>query len=667
MRQKKHMSWIIKLGFLFFIINSFTSSFEEIKDYPIHPAPFTDVKIADEFWAPRIETNRKTTIPFAFRKIAETGRLDNFYKASGQEQGKFEGKRYNDTDVYKVMEGAAYSLAWYPDPELEKYLDRLIEVIAAAQEEDGYLYTARTVDPDHPAPGAGASRWINLQGSHELYNSGHLFEAAVAHYQATGKHSFLNIAIKNADLLTRVFGPGKKHDIPGHQEIEIGLAKLYRVTGNTKYIELAKFFLDQRGKPHESEPYPDSSIFAIYNNSRYMQDHLPVLEQEEAVGHAVRAVYMYAGMADIASLTGNIDYVNAIDKIWENVISKKIYLTGGVGSRHTWEAFGDNYELPNRSAYNETCAAIGNTFWNHRLFLLHGDAKYIDVMEKIIYNGLISGVSLSGDLFFYQNPLESNGGYERSPWFEVSCCPGNIARFLPSFSGYIYAIRDKNIYVNLYVKSRANIKIANNQILIIQETQYPWEGRVKFIINPSYQKKFSILFRIPGWAQNQPIPSNLYQFLEKSDESYTLKVNRKPIKILMEKGFARIERKWQKGDIIELNLPMPVRRVIANEAVEENRGKVALERGPLVYCAEGIDNNGSVLNLVLPDSVKFKKQFKKDLLNGIMVLKGKAIGLYHSKDGKSIEEQQQNFLAVPYYAWAHRDAGEMIVWIPRRE
>lgn len=421
---------------------------KSITDYPVKPVPFTDVHVDDDFWLPRMETNRSVTIPFALKKNEDTGRVNNFRKAAGLMEGKYEGRRFNDTDVYKVMEGVAYSLSLDHDPELEKYLDSLIEIIAAAQEEDGYLYAARTVDPENPAPGAGPGRWTRLRGSHELYNAGHMYEAAVAHYLATGKRTFLDVAVKNADLLVKEFGPEKRRDFPGHQEIEIGLAKLFRVTGNKEYLKLAKFFLDERGHAHDGGLYPESSPFAIYNQKKYMQDHKPVLEQNEAVGHAVRASYMYAGMADVAALTGNVEYVRAIDSVWENVVSKKMYLTGGIGARHTSEAFGDNYELPNFTAYTETCAAVGNVMWNHRLFLLHGDARYIDVMERVLYNGLISGVSLSGDRFFYQNPLESKGKYERSPWFEVACCPGNITRFIPSFPGYVYAQRNGILYVN---------------------------------------------------------------------------------------------------------------------------------------------------------------------------------------------------------------------------
>ena len=661
------MNRLIKwLLFGAFIITAFiVCGNKKAADYPVKPVPFTDVHVDDVFWLPRMETNRSVTIPFALKKNEDTGRVNNFKKAAGLMEGKYEGRRFNDTDVYKVMEGAAYSLSLDPDPELEKYLDSLIEIIAAAQEEDGYLYAARTVDPENPAPGAGPGRWTRLRGSHELYNAGHMYEAAVAYYLATGKRTFLDVAVKNADLLVKEFGPNKRRDFPGHQEIEIGLAKLFRVTGNKEYLKLAKFFLDERGYAHDGGLYPESSPFAIYNQKKYMQDHKPVLEQNEAVGHAVRASYMYAGMADVAALTGNVEYVRAIDRIWENVVSKKMYLTGGIGARHTSEAFGDNYDLPNFTAYTETCAAVGNVMWNHRLFLLHGDARYIDVMERVLYNGLISGVSLSGDRFFYQNPLESKGKYERSPWFEVACCPGNITRFIPSFPGYVYAQRNGILYVNLFVGDTAKIMVENNSVEIKQETRYPWEGVVKITIDPERSAEFTLNIRIPGWAQNLPVPSDLYRYMRKRNGDVKLTVNGNPFTMDIERGYARIRRRWRRGDVVELDLPMPVRRVICNENVKDNRGKVALERGPLVYCAEWVDNGGGVLDLLLPDSIELESKYQEDMLGGIVIIKGKVFELKKSDDGKFTGRIDRELIAIPYYAWAHRGEGEMAVWLLR--
>jgi DUF1680 family protein len=384
-----------------------------------------------------------------------------------------------------------------------------------------------------------------------------------------------------------------------------------------------------------------------------MQDHIPVTEQAEAVGHAVRATYMYAGMADVAALTGNADYIQAIDRLWENVVSKKLYLTGGVGARHTSEAFGDNYELPNSSAYTETCAAIGNAFWNHRMFLLHGEAKYIDVMERVLYNGLVSGVSLNGDCFFYQNPLESSDRRERSPWFEVACCPGNIVRFIPSFPGYIYAKKNENLYVNLYVQGEANIELKNQMVRISQETRYPWEGNIQMTVHPEKEGEFALFLRIPGWTQGHPIPSDLYRFLGEDPAHVDIRINGTPYPFEMEKGFAKLNRKWKPGDRIELSLPMPVRRVQSHENLQDNQGKIALQRGPIVYCFEEADNAGQVIGLTLPDDSRLETQFLPDLLGGLVVI-------------NSTAADKSPLTAIPYYAWAHRGAGEMAVWIHRK-
>ncbi|MCI0495958.1 glycoside hydrolase family 127 protein [candidate division KSB1 bacterium] len=629
------------------------------KDYPITPVPFTDVQIKDNFWQPRMETNRTVTIPYDFKKCEETGRIDNFSKAGRLTEGEFIGIRYNDSDVYKVIEGAAYSLSLHPDPELEKYLDDLIAKIAAAQEDDGYLYTTRTIDPENPAKNAGKERWSYMIHSHELYNVGHMYEAAVAYYQATGKRSLLDVALKNANLIDSVFGPGKKHNPPGHQEIEIGLSKLYRITGEEKYLNLAKFFLDQRGKYIGRNPYDE------YLGASYTQDHKPVIEQDEAVGHAVRAGYMYSGMADVAALTGDKNYIDAIDKIWDNVVSKKLYITGGIGARGNGEAFGDNYELPNLEAYNETCAAIANMFWNHRLFLLHGNAKFIDVLERTLYNGFLSGVGMSGSEFFYPNPLESDGRHKRSPWFDCACCPVNVVRFLPSLPGYVYAQKDDDLFVNLFMTSDATIKMKDNIVNLVQQADYPWEGKIRIIVNPEKPDDFAIHVRIPGWALGQPVPGDLYHYLNPTDEKVALSVNGEAVDFQLEKGFAVLKRNWKKGDVIEMNLPMPIRKVVAHDSVKADIGKLALERGPIVYCAEWVDNGGHVLNLMLPQVAELATEFRDYLLNGIQVIRGKALGLH--SDGTVTSNRDQDFLAIPYYAWAHRGSGEMAVWLPYQE
>jgi DUF1680 family protein len=634
------------------------------RDYPVKPVPFTAVHFNDAFWAPRIEINRTVTIPFAFEKCDETKRFYHFERAAAALRGEQlqdkspPGYPFDDTDPYKVLEGASYTLSVHPDAKLEAYLDSLIAKIGAAQEPDGYLYTTRTINPASPHAWAGPERWVlEKVDSHELYNLGHLYEAAVAHYQATGNRSLLDIALKTADLLTQTFGPGKKSIWPGHQITEMGLVKLYRVTGEKRYLDLAKFMLDARG--------PDGDRGA---GRQYNQSHKKVVEQTEPVGHAVRATYMYSGMADVAALTGDAAYVNAIDKIWESMVDRKLYITGGIGASGSGEAFGRDYELPNLTAYNETCAAVGNDYWNHRLFLLHADAKYIDVMERTLYNGLISGVSLDGKSFFYPNPLESNGRHQRSPWFGVACCPGNITRFMASVPGYVYAQQGDTLYVNLFVGSASEIEMDNGRkVKLSQETRYPWDGAVKMTVAPDKAAAFAINVRIPGWARGEAAPGDLYNFLDQVREPVTLKVNGKPVPLKIEKGYVSLRRNWKKGDVIALTLPMPVRRVVANNQVAADRGHVALQRGPIVYCAEWPDNpDGQVRNLMLPDSATLQAEFRSDLLNGVTVIKSRSLALSFDAEG-NVLKKEQDFTAIPYYAWANRGRGEMIVWIPDNE
>ena len=634
------------------------------RDYPVKPVPFTSVHFNDQFWAPRIEINRKVTIPFAFEKCEETGRVSNFIQAAEALRGeevknkKLPGYPFDDTDIYKVIEGASYSLSVTPDPKLEAYVDSLIEKIAAAQEKDGYLYPARTIDPANPHRWAGKERWeLEKVDSHELYDLGHLYEAAVAYYQATGKRSLLDIALKTAELLDKTFGPGKQSIWPGHQITEMGLAKLYRATGDERYLNLAKFMLDVRG--------PDGSRGA---GRTYNQSHKKVVEQTEAVGHAVRATYMYSGMADVAALTGDASYVTAIDKIWDDVVGRKLYITGGIGATGSGEAFGRAFELPNMTAYNETCAAIGNDYWNYRLFLLHADAKYIDVMERTLYNGLISGVSLDGKSFFYPNPLESAGQHQRSPWFGVACCPGNMTRFIASVPGYVYAQRDDKLYVNLFVGSSSDIKMDNGRtIKVTQATNYPWDGAVKISIDPDKSGPLTVNVRIPGWARNEAVPSDLYRFAESAKTPPVIKVNGKSVPLDLDKGYVALSRVWKKGDVIDLMLPMPVRHVVANDQVGADRGRMALQRGPIVYCAEWPDNpEGHVRNLVLPESAVPVAEFKPDLLKGVTIIKSKAVALSLDAKGGLIR-QDQDFIAIPYFVWANRGRGEMLVWLPTSE
>jgi DUF1680 family protein len=644
-------------------------------DYPIKPVAFTAVHLNDDFWAPRIEINRTSSIPSAFEQCELTGRVNLFERAAAVLRGdknvdtRPPGYPFDETDLYKVIEGASYSLSVTPDPKLDAYVDGLIAKIAAAQEPDGYIYTTRTINPQAPHRWAGPDRWVfERDDSHELYDLGHLFEAAVAHHLATGKRTLLNVALKAADLLVATFGPGKRTIWPGHQITEMALVKLYRVTGKEEYLTLAKFLLDERGPG----PYPEGER-ANPRGLSYNQAQLKVVEQSEPVGHAVRAVYMYSGMADVAAVTGDQAMRAAGKRIWDYLITSKLYLTGGIGASGSGEAFGQPYELPNMTAYNETCASVGMDFWNHRLFLLEGDAKYIDVMERTLFNGLLSGVSLDGKTFFYPNPLESNGQHARQEWFGVACCPGNITRFMPSVPGYLYATKGDSVYVNLFAKGTAKIDLPGGAITIDQETRYPWDGRVNMIVRPQQARRFAINVRIPGWARGEPVPSDLYRFIGpstslKADDAGAgaqIHVNGQTHIMTIDKGYVTIDRTWSAGDVIALDLPMPVRRVVSNDKVMANSNRVALQRGPIVYAAEWPDNpHGKVRNIVLPDRNALTSEFRPDLLNGVQVITGRAVGLAFDAKG-AITRSEQPFMAIPYAAWANRGRGQMAVWLAR--
>lgn len=620
--------------------------------YPIDPVPFTSVKVTDNFWGQRLQASREVTIPLAFSKCEETGRYENFVKAAHpSDTYKVEGFSFDDTDVYKTIEGASYSLQTYPDKKLQKYIDSVLVIVAGAQEPDGYLYTARTMNPKHPHNWAGKERWVAVENlSHEFYNLGHMIEGAVAHYQATGKRNFLDIAIKYADCVCREIGngPQQKKYVPGHQIAEMALVKLYMVTGDKKYLDQAKFFLDTRGYTSRKDTYS--------------QAHKPVVEQDEAVGHAVRAVYMYSGMADVAAITGDSSYIKAIDKIWDNIVSKKIYITGGIGARHAGEAFGNNYELPNLSAYCETCAAIGNVYMNYRLFLLHGDAKYFDVLERTLYNGLISGVSLDGGSFFYPNPLSSNGKYSRKPWFGCACCPSNVSRFIPSLPGYVYAVKNDQVYVNLYLSNKAELKVDKKKILLEQETGYPWNGDIRLKITQGNQD-FTMKLRIPGWVRGNVLPGDLYSYADNQKPAYQVSVNGQTVESDVNDGYLSIARKWKKGDVVEVHFDMIPRIVKANPKVEADHGRVAVERGPIVYCAEWPDNRFNVHSILLNQHPQFKVTDKPELLYGIRQITTDAQALSYDKAGKLVTKDVELTL-IPYYAWAHRGEGDMEVWLP---
>lgn len=606
--------------------------------YPIDPVPFTSVKVDGGFWGQRLQASREVTVPLAFSKCEETGRYRNFENAAHPSDTiHVGGFSFDDTDVYKTIEGASYLLQTYPDIKLKNYIDSVLVIVAGAQEPDGYLYTARTMNPKHPHEWAGSKRWEKVEElSHEFYNLGHMLEAAVAHYQATGQRNFLDIAIRYADCVIREVGPnpGQVVRVPGHQIAEMGLAKLYLATGDKKYLDQAKFFLDYRGKTEHRDSYN--------------QTHLPVLEQKEAVGHAVRATYMYAGMADVAALTGDQGYIHAIDTIWDNIVSKKMYITGGIGSTNDGEAFGANYELPNTTAYNETCAAIGMVYVNHRLFLLHGDSKYYDVLERTLYNGLISGVSLEGDVFFYPNPLEvkKERKYQRQAWFGCACCPSNISRFIPSLPGYVYAVKDNDVYVNLFMGNTSTLQVNGKPVTLKQETAYPYSGEVKLVIEEANQP-FTMKVRIPGWARNEAMPSDLYAFADGLQSQYSVKINGEVIKTELQQGYCSISRDWKVGDVVELSFDLQPRLVKANNQVEADRGRVAVQCGPIVYCAESPDNEQPIDSIILNGLTQLKVEWQPEKLYGInQIVTDKGVTL------------------IPYYAWAHRGVSDMEVWIP---
>ncbi|MBM3294109.1 MAG: glycoside hydrolase family 127 protein [Candidatus Aminicenantes bacterium] len=628
-------------------------------DYPVKDVPLTAVKFTDGFWAQRQRTDIAVTIAHEIKMSEETKRLANFELAAAalrsEKGGKFQTRYpFDDSDVYKVIEAASYVLMLEKNADLERKLDEWIAKIGAAQEPDGYLYTARTIDPADTPRMAGAERWVNLKDSHELYNVGHMYEAAVAHHQATGKKNFLDIALRNADFIAETFGPaeGQLKLVPGHEEIEIGLVRLYRATGKKKYLDLAKFFIDERGRAAGRTLY-----------GTYAQDHKPVVEQEEAVGHAVRAAYLYAGATDIAALTGDPKYMEAMNAVWDDIVSKKLYLTGGIGAAGGIEGFGPAYDLPNATGYAETCATIAYALWNHRMFRYYADGKYMDLFERAAYNAFLSGAGLSGDLFFYPNPLASYGQHERTPWFTCACCPPNVARFIAAMGSFAYGVEGNRVYVNLYAQGTAEIPTGAGQVFLTQTTEYPWKGDVRIHIAPAKPAEFTVCLRIPGWALGRPVPSDLYRYGEPTGENPVVMVNGEIVPMKPEKGYLSITRTWRNGDSLEITLPMPVRRVLAHPNIKDNVGRAALERGPLVYCAEFADNQGSTSHLVLDDGAPLAAEWRTEPPVPMIVVTGPAVA-YRVKGGRVAAETQRITL-IPYFAWAHRGKGEMSVWIAR--
>jgi DUF1680 family protein len=627
-----------------------TQVHEPTLDYPIQPIWLQSVSSVGGFWGQRLETHRSALLPHAWKHLHHN--IENFRKAAGKIEGTHEGLHWDDSDLYKVMEGAAYALALQSGEETQAFLDALIETVAAAQEPDGYLYTARTIDPENPTPGAGPTRWSFLPGSHELYCMGHVIEAALAHYEASGRRTFLNVALLTANLLDATFGEGKLRDVPGHQEVELALAKLYRVTGDPRFLRLCRFFVEERGRHDRRKSYGEAE-----------QDHLPALEQTVPVGHAVRAAYLYSAMTDIAALQDDAAYALASEHLWNEVVTKRMALTGAVGARHDGEAFGDPYELPNREPHNETCASVGMMLWSHRLFLLNGDSKYLDALERTLYNAYLASHSLDGKAFFYCNPLEASASDgdppKRSEWIGCACCPTNVARITPQVPALAYAIQDNRVYASLFMEMKASLELQGGRVRVKTATNYPWSGNVSWNLQSESDAPFYMEFavRIPGWAVGHPVPGDLYQYQETEVEPFSLTLNGIPARYQMERGFAVMGWAARPGEATEvrLDLPMPIRRVLPHERIEATQGKIAIERGPLVYCVEGVDHPQGIGNLQLSEAGELKDRFDAERLGGIVII----------TDTEESRKGSPSLLAIPYFAWDNREPSEMTVWLKK--
>lgn len=616
----------------------------------IEPVNFSQVEIEDNFWKPRIYTVSTVTIPVCINQTeVKTARIRNFEKVAAKKGEKHEGIYYDDSDVYKALEAIAYSLKNHPDPALEKKADEWVDKIAAAQMPDGYLNTFYTLENIQ-------NRWTDMD-RHEDYCAGHLIEAAVAYYNTTGKRKLLDVGIRFANHIDSNFRLQNRHWVSGHQEIELALVKLYKTTGDKRYLDLSDWFLQQRGHGY----YRDRP-----RDQEYSQDRLPLKEQTQITGHAVRAMYLYTGAADVAAAKDDTGYMKTMKQVWEDVVYRNMYITGGIGSSGRNEGFSVDYDLPNEQAYCETCASVGMVFWNQRMNLLTGESKYIDVLERSLYNGALDGLSLSGDRFFYGNPLASTGNNSRSEWFGTACCPSNIARLVESVGNYIYAKTNDALWINLFVGSSGSFTIKNRKIQVKQVTKYPWDGKVEISVVPEKQTEFDLFIRIPGWANNQPVPGNTYHYSDNSSEKISLSLNGIPATFKMVNGYAVIKKTWKKGDVVLLNLPMPVRRILAIDDVKEARNRVALQRGPLVYCFEHPDNYGKAMNILIPDNITFNAEFKPDLLNGIVVLQAEAPVATVSDDGLNISSAKRRITAIPFYSWANRGKGQMQVWVPKK-
>lgn len=638
----------------------------------ITPVAFNEVTLTGGFWKNRMRTEIDVTVPFSIAQSAPA--IERFRRCAAFRQGLPtelpEPSFAISSDLYKIIEGAAYSLMIEPNPDMERMLDSVIRLIGQSQQEDGYLNIAHTCGIPDPA-WIGERPYSLVVFSHELYNVGHMYEAAVAYCQATGKRELLDISLKNARHVNRAFFEGDPNyndgkpvnQAPGHEEIELALCKLYRLTGDRLYLDMAKRFLDIRGVTYR----PDGDGFLL---PYYAQQHAPVAEQTEAMGHAVRATYLYTAMAQVDALTGRGDYSRALNAIWNDLVSTRMHITGGIGAIHAIEGFGKQYELPNLTAYNETCAAVGNVFFNHAMFLNSGDAKYLDVAELSLFNNALAGINLAGDRFFYVNPLEAEGSRKynhgaagRAEWFACACCPPNISRLILQTPGYMYAHKENKIYLTLYGDSKTTIRIGGTEVRLEEQSGYPFDGNIRVKVDPQRKAEFSLYARIPTWAvSDQFAPGGLYTFENESRERVSIRVNGRKIDYAVEKGFAVIERKWKKGDILEIDLPMPVRYVACNPLVEENIGKVAITRGPLVYCAEEPDNGGAVSELrAAAPATSEVAAFSDGVLAGI-----EKITIPGYKAASSGTASPARIVLIPYYAWNNRGNDmSMSVWLKK--
>ncbi len=635
--------------FSFFVVIQLSAQSTNVK---IEPVNFSKVTVTDAFWKPKMDlVATKTLAACIYQTEEKTGRIRNFEKVGRNKGEKHEGIFYDDSDVYKAIEAMAYSIKTNKDKALEAKADEWIDKIASAQLQDGYLntyYTLTGLD----------KRWSDMS-MHEDYCGGHMIEAAVAYYDATRKRKFLDVAIRWANYFDSVFGPGKRNWVTGHQELELALVKLFRVTNDKKYLNLADWLLSERGNKHAV-----GYIWSDWKDTLYAQDKIPVKQQTQITGHAVRAMYLYTGAADVAAHTGDVDYLKAMRTVWEDVVFRNMYITGGIGSAGSNEGFTKDFDLPNEEAYCETCASVGMVFWNQRMNSLTGNAEYMDVLERSLYNGALDGLSLSGDKFFYGNPLASNGKKGRQEWFGTACCPSNIARLIASLGNYIYGYKDNKIYVNLFVGSETNIQLPNGEMKMSMKTGYPWKGNINCVLNMKKKTNATFAFRLPGWVTGTPSPGDLYHFINNKSELPELLVNGNPIKYVLQDGYVLVNNEWKDNDVIEYKLPMTIKKITARNELKFDNDRIALQRGPIVYCIEGADNNGKAWNVISPNNIDFKAEDFKILNEPVVSLIADLPCIQIGDNGYTVSSVLQKVRAIPYYTWSNRGNNVMQVWLP---